>query len=216
MKSHRGFFPRKDAEKAQWGKRYKARIGEHGAALGLTPAQIAVQQQAGQQIFDVTMKFFQVQKQYDAAKNERDEVYAEQEKVIGDAVAAFKKNPGFNLAIGAAVGVIGTTKIQDETDLSPLIKTTAQHDHVRINFRKRYTEGISLYCRILGRNEGKFEHLGFCSRSPFKDYRPTEKPGVPEVREYMALCIKNMKEIGQESSISTVTFRGFMSTGNIA
>lgn len=210
MKSHRGFFPRKDAEKAQWGKLYKFKIGLRGAELGLTPVQIAVQENAGQKIHDVIMKAAFQKTAYDAAKKERDEVCAEQEKIISDTVAFMKKNPGFNPAIGADVGIIGSTKVQDEHDISPKLKVDAHNDHVRIGFQKRYTHGISLYCRIAGRNNGQWEHLGFCHKSPFKDHRPTEQPGVPEVREYMARCVKNMVEIGQDSNIAVVTFRGFM------
>jgi hypothetical protein len=209
MKSHRGYLPRKDGEKARWTTNLETFVNTRGDELGLTPVESTLLLGASRKIRDSLMRVTKKEKEYNAALSYRDEVCAEEGKIISDIIAAVKRRPGFNKAVGEAAGIIGSTKVQQKDEISPkLIQVFAYSDHVSIGFRKRYTQGISMYSRIAGRNKGKWEHLGYYHKSPFTDRRPTAKPGVPEVREYMARCVKNMEEIGQNSGIVRVTFSG--------
>jgi hypothetical protein len=209
MKSHRGYLPRKDGDKVLWMNNLDHVVSTRGAELGLTPEESTLVITASRKISDALKKITKKEKEYNAALSYRDEVLATDGKMIGDLIATLKKRPGFNPAVGMAAGIIGSTKIQQPVEMSPqLIKVYATSTEVNVGFRKRYTDGISIYSRSAGRNKGEWEHLGYWFKSPFIDKRPALKKGVPEVRQYKARCVQKMQEIGQFSDIASVTFAG--------
>ncbi len=70
----------------------------------------------------------------------------------------------------------------------------------------RGADAVNLYKRKAGETGWKF--LARDTNSPYDDYAPLDKPGVPENWEYQALAVIGDDEAGQPSAIVKVTFGG--------
>ena len=78
--------------------------------------------------------------------------------------------------------------------------------HVRLKFTKGSSDGVNLYTRLRGQSAWTF--LARDTNSPYDDHRPLTAPGVPETREYQAYGVLKDDQIGQPSTIVSVTFGG--------
>lgn len=97
-------------------------------------------------------------------------------------VADFKNKPGYTLAMGQDLNLIGPTETLPELpEFTLLVETGSGCECVRIRFKKYGRLGVVVECR---RNGGAWEALGIDTESPYLDERPLLVAGAPEVREY--------------------------------
>ncbi len=121
--------------------------------------------------------------------------------------AAKSKMAGaFTEAIGADLGIIRPESGFDSATFKPVFKVTGQPGTVKIEFTKRETDGVNIYCRLKG--QAKFKFVSRDTNSPYEGHTPLAQAGVAEVREYSLRGVINDAEIGQLSDIVSVTYGG--------
>jgi hypothetical protein len=118
----------------------------------------------------------------------------------------WKTEPGYTPALGAALQIIGGTDTTDPQSLQPELTAAVQSGHVVLRFKKWGADAVNIYKRKAGETEWKF--LARDTNSPYDDYAPLDKPGVPENWEYQALALVGDDEAGQPSATVRVTFGG--------
>lgn len=118
-----------------------------------------------------------------------------------------KTLPGYNGGIGAGLGIITPGATLDPNNYKPTPKAAIFPGHVRITGKKLGASALNIYSRIQGSAQWKLIAASR-TRFPYDDDAPLAAPGVPEVREYMAIGVVADNEIGQPSGIVSVTYGG--------
>jgi hypothetical protein len=206
MKEYAGFIPKQDGKRTIWLANYIETIVRVGAALGLTAAEITEQVDAAQAWIDSINNAEIKRTRYGDAIGEKKRISRESQDIIGAAIGRLKRHIGYTEAIGRHLGAIDLGQTVDLGLLKPAIKPVAERSHVRIAFKKRGMASISIYSRMNG--AGNWVWLGYSVISPFIDSRPVAEGKAAEVREYMAVCIHHMEEVGLQSGIEEVVFAG--------
>lgn len=198
MAGNTDYFPKKDAELRQWCTTYRSRIAADGPALGLTPAEIANQQQWCDEIIEEIYKVYQAKLAHKSATARKDKTKKDNMWKLRKAVHAIKSKSNYAPSLGKGLGIIGGNKYElDQETYSPKFKIIQLPDHVRINYKKRGIEGVEVFRLIQGHENWK--SLGRDSNSPFIDTQPMKTPGVPEIRRYKLIAIVDDKPFGQYS-----------------
>jgi hypothetical protein len=115
-----------------------------------------------------------------------------------------KATPGVTSPLLRRLGLEGGSIIIDKDTIKPTIKLTEISAGIRIDFIKYDAPAISIYSRVKG---GEWKLLATEIDSPYFDMSPAQVPGVPEIREYKAICRSNIREIGIQSGVHTAVFR---------
>jgi hypothetical protein len=210
MKQYDDFIPHGDGDKTIWLNNYDDTIGLIAAEVGLTPAEATDQKDAAQAWRD-SINDAEIKKTaYGDAVGEKNRISKESSRIIRNAINKMRTHPSFTEGIARDLGVFNSGQPVDQNLLKPEIKPVAERTRVRISFNKRRAASIRVYSRIKGASN--WEHVGYGLTSPFIDNRPLAHPNTPEVREYMAVCIHKMQEVGLQSGIEEVVFNGQSNT----
>lgn len=203
------FIPRSDGQLVLWLTNFIARIGAHGKALGLTAAEISTQQKACQDIIEAIKNDDQKHKDWRGAVKATQAAKQEGLPSVRAAIARMKVAPGWSLAIGQAMGVIGpggqSLKPVNLDTAKPKVRVEAVGGRVHIKFTRRPFDGINIYTRKKG--EGTWRFLSRATQSPYADPTPLASANVAEIREYQAFGVRKDREVGQPSDVLVIPIR---------
>jgi hypothetical protein len=201
------FIPAGDDARKTWATAFKAAIATHGAAVGLTPAQVTAAQAKCDAIIgridDKAAKKNAWQSSVAAANsgNSAD---------IGDlrsTIAAIKTNSGYTDAIGADLGIVGPSGTFDpnayKAELKALVLSAPGQVTVTFGKAGGDVDAVHVYMRRQGTNPWTF--LARDSQSPYIDTTPVAEAGKPEIREYRIRALIGDDEIGDYSDTQQIT-----------
>lgn len=198
MAGNTDYFPKKDADLKQWCSIYRNRIALDGSALGLTPAEIADQQQWCDEITEEINKVYQAKIAHKKATAQKEQTKKTNMWKLRKAAHGIKSKSNYAPSVGKGLGIIGGNKYQPDTETyQPKFKVKVVGNHVRLDYTKKGINGVEVYRMITGHENWK--SLGTDYHSPFIDTQPLKTPGVPEIRRYKMVAIVDDKHFGQFS-----------------
>ena len=203
------YLPRTDQAKAGFLNNLGAKLPDHAAALGLTPAEVA-SVQADAAMFKYLMD---MQEAYKTNKQEvtgyknilRDGPLGAPLGVvpvaptlpvapaavsagifirISQLVMRIKGNPAYNEAIGEDLGIVGDEQVIDITNLQPVLKHRLDGDRAMILWKKGPADSIDIY---VDRKDGLgFVYLANDSQPDYLDTFPVPAGVTTVVWDYKA------------------------------
>jgi len=198
MAGNTDYFPKKDAELRQWCTTYRTRVATDGPALGLTPAEIADQQQWCDEIIQEIQNVYQAKLAHKSATARKEKTKKDNMRKLRRAAHGIKSKPNYGPGVGKSFGIVGGNKYQpDAQTFQPQFKVKAVGNHVRLDYTKKGIDGVEVFRKITGHEDWK--SLGRDSHSPFIDTQPLKIPDVPEIRRYKIVAIVNDERFGQFS-----------------
>lgn len=200
------YIPHSEPQAVLWLGTFKTNLPVHGAALGLTPAQITGLSASVDSIISEVSNVATKKTALSEAFAAKEATKTNELKAIRETVAKIKTNPGYTTAIGESLGIIGTATTFDAENYKSNISASIAAGCVRIKFTKNGVDGINLYNRKKGTAVWKF--LARDTKSPYDDHIELETPGQPEHWEYRAYGVIDDAEIGQPSDIVEIVFGG--------
>jgi hypothetical protein len=171
--------------------------------LGLTPAATTNFQDLLQSTIDAINNVDIKRVELDNAISVKEQLEENQIKEIRKIVARMKKSELFNDAIGAQLGIMGSSIAIDNTEVKPVLKLKIVAGQVRISFKKQGMPAICIYSRQRA-SSANWEKIAQVNYAPFLDSRSLAQAGKPEAREYMALFHDGRTQVGQESEIYSI------------
>ncbi len=206
MKLFPSYIPLSDASISVWLGTYKEKLGQLGASLGLTEADIEEQRQMAQALIDnigkVDLKKAELREAV-AGKEHLKQTYLQQ---IRNMAIRVKRTTAYTVQAGKELGIVSNAQLVDQSILKPVINAVSYPGYVSISFRKQGMFGISVYTRLKGQQEWQF--LGIAKSGPLADESPLAESDKPEMREYMARGYDGIDEVGYASDIVTIIHGG--------
>lgn len=201
------FIPAADDARKTWATTFKTAIATHGAAVGLTPAQITAAQGKCDAIIsridDKAAKKNAWQSSVAAANTGNSADFGD----LRSTIAAIKTNSGYTEAIGADLGIIGSGGAFDPNTYKAELKALvlSAPGQVTVTFGKAggNVDAVHVYMRRQGTNTWTF--LARDSQSPYVDTTPMTEAGKPEIREYRIRALIGDDEIGDYSDTQQIT-----------
>lgn len=206
MKVFKSYVPQTDGDLSVWAASYKEKMGLLGEALGISPDQVAAQQQAAQDIIDTIVKVEIYKGKLKDAVAFRDLVKQSRLQEIRNMATNIKTLPAYTPNMGKDLGIVTTGQAVDLAVLKPLLAVTSFIGYVNVAFNKQRMLGVRVYGRVRGQQQWNL--LGMSKSSPFYDEEPLAEEGKPEIREYKAICFDGQYEIGQESDVASLVYGG--------
>jgi hypothetical protein len=201
------FIPAGDDARKTWATAFKTKIATHGAAVGLTPAQVTAAQGKCDAIIgridDKAAKKNAWQSSIAACSSGNQSDFTD----LRATIAGIKTNPGYTEAIGADLGVVGPGDVFDPTtyqaELKEVILSMPSQVTVAFGKAKGNIDGVNVYSRRQGTSPWTF--LARDTESPYVDTTPLAQPGTPEIREYRIRAVIDDVEIGEYSVTKQIT-----------
>ena len=204
MAGNTDYFPKKDTDLRTWCSNYRSRIAQDGPALGLTPTEIADQQQWCDEIIAKIDEVYQAKLAHKAATARKESTKKNNMRKLRKAAHGIKSKTNYGLSVGKGLGIIGGNKYEPEAaTYKPKFKAMVIGNHVRLTYTKKGISGVEVYRMIPGHENWK--NLGRDNNSPYIDLQPLKTPGVPELRRYKMIGILDDKHFGQFSDEVEVT-----------
>ncbi len=200
----KSFFPTSDPAILIWAMNYKEKIGIHGAALGMTPVEVASEQALCDQIIDSITLIDSRKKQLKSALDGRDSAIEVQGGELRGNIANHKTVSGYTSNIGEDLGVISQSAAADFENFKSKITVTHFGGVIRVKFVKKGTDGINLYRRKKGSMDWSL--VGRMTKSPFNYSYSLAVSGQPEHWEFFAFGVVNDEEVGLASDIVEVIY----------
>lgn len=200
------YFPNAEADRIVWLGNYRAKIATHGAAVGLTAAEISdIQADIAYYLWLLQSWNPAVQQYAQAATAYKNQIATGEGSPPLPAITAptaqptvrpagvlnrlfaqitrFKTHAGFTETLGRDLGVIATASSSDHPipDFTANVETGASSQVVRINFTKYGHDGVWIESR---RGGGNWEFLAIDTVKPYIDDRPLLTANTAETREY--------------------------------
>jgi hypothetical protein len=201
--SKQDYIPPKDDNFLTWHDRFKTTVTANLMALGLAAGDATAvntdnteihAKMAASNLADTTAKQATADK-----KASRKTIEAHTRAMVRRIKAA----PGYTVALGELLGIIGP---EDSTDLSTAKPTLQGADkrggRVEVGFNLLTSEGVNIYSQRDGDTDFKFLSRDTCS--PYLDTRPLLVAGKPELRQYRAIFVVGDQEVSQFSDDLTV------------
>ena len=205
-KKHSHFIPRADAELARWLNNFKEKIAVLGAALGLTPAQIAELQDIAQSGIDTLNKVTIKTKEKEEAVKAKNLMREEQLQELVDVAIGFKRNKLFTENMGNELGIYSAAVSLEKSILMPSVKLEVYSGSIDVIFKKHGQVGVGIFSRLKSADEWEF--VCNTTTSPYSDIRPLAVAGKAEIREYMVKCWDGIGYIGQNSDSAYTAYAG--------
>ena len=200
------FLPRQDDALVTWLVNFQSKVAANAAALGLTAAQVTDLQDRCQRVVDAIQAVAPAQSALAAAVTAKETAKTTELPALRGELNLIKANPAITSALLADLQIIGTPTAFNPDSFQPALTGDLVSGHVRLKFTKGGSDGVNLYTRLRGQSAWTF--LARDTNSPYDDHRPLTAPGVPETREYQAYGVLKDDQIGQPSTIVSVTFGG--------
>ncbi len=200
------YLPNGDGDLTTWTSTFETELAANGPTLGVTPTEITNMTNAAKAIrtaIATAATKQQEAKQAVAAKNAQ---IATSFAIIRPGVKRAKTSANYTVAIGNAMGIVGTDNQPDWATYKPVLSAQVRPGHVDLFFEKKGVEAVNIYTRLKG--QSAWQKLAQDRHAPYVDNRPGAVPGQSENREYMAIGVLNDNEIGQQSDIVSVVFAG--------
>jgi hypothetical protein len=198
------FFPRTDAQMVIWATNYKSKIASNANALGLSPAQIALEMSYCDDLI-VAINNLNAQKSVvKSLVKTKKQIFNSKGAALRAAISRHKTAVGYTDGIGQGLGIKRNASSFNANTFKPQITVSIFAGSVQIKFKKFDTHGINLYHRKKGTMDWSF--LARLSKSPFNQHLVLASPGQPEHWEYRAFGVVNDNEIGLVSDIAEIVF----------
>ncbi len=202
----RDYYKGADLSVMQWLEHFNAKLPNHAATFGLSGGQLT---QVQTHFDTIKQKLAEVEAAKSTLKSivaAKEQALSEAETFIRNLVATLKLHPNYTQAIGEDLNVIGSSE-QDEASVianaKPVFTATALATMVGLDWVKGLFDGI-LFERKRA-NETTFSFLDKDDRSPCNDKEANLVAGVPEVRIYRGIYLKNGEPVGNWSDEVRVT-----------
>ena len=186
------YIPQSDDSLVTWLTNYKAKLGTHGAALGISAADILIHQNE----CDSLVAAIHFANQQKTALANANKVKADtRTDVVGNLRSVnnrIKTNSAYTEGIGADLGIISTSTAFDAANAKPILGVLLSGGKPVINFSKEKSNGVKIYSRR--GSETTFTFLALDTHSPYHDNRNNLVEGAPETRSYYAFYIDNTDE----------------------
>lgn len=201
------YIPPGDDARKTWAITFKTKIATHGAAVGMSPAEIIAAQALCDAIIARIDDKAAKKNAWQASVSAASTGNAADFGILRDRIGAIKTNSGYTEAVGADLGVIGATEAFDPStytaDLTGVDLSAPGQVTVRFGKARGNIDGVNVYSRRQGTSEWKF--LGRDTQPPYVDSTPLATPGTPEVREYRIRAVIDDEEIGNYSPTLQIT-----------
>jgi hypothetical protein len=198
MAGNTDYFPKKDTQLKGWCNTYRETLPQYAAFLGLTPAEVAEQQQWCDEIAGKISEVDQARTHMKSVTSSKDKTKKDNMAKLRKSIKRMKANTNFGSAVGTHLRIMGGKKyIPEAKDYKPTFKAKVIADHVRLDYVKKGIDGVEVHRMITGL-EG-WKKLGTDYHSPFIDAQPLKTPGVPEIRRYKMVAIVNDERFGNFS-----------------
>lgn len=200
------FIPKRDGDLDMYEENFLNKLSIHAPVLGLDPALVA-ELQTG--ISNHRLAFSSMISKRAESKAASEENYNKKRSAIFDlrrGAKIIKSLATYNSAIGDDLQIIGADVPQIEPGLlKPVLIAKVNAQNIYIRYKKADTDGIKLFSKR--GSESEFTLLGYSTQSPYVDNRPKLTANLPEMREYYAIFMIDMNEIGKVSDSIRVTIQ---------
>lgn len=195
----RDYVPSREPEQIPWSGNLNAKIAIHGAAVGLSPAEITDVQDNCNNIVKALNDFEQAKRDFQEASNLKNDAKNPALANIRIVAQRIKKNAGYNTAIGEDLGIIGDEQTVDAANAKPELKHAKVPGGQEFKFNlKRYFDGVNIYRKLP--SAAAFSFLARDTSSPYIDTTPIENG-----TQYYAYYVLGDTETGQRSDTVTVS-----------
>lgn len=200
------FIPAKESELDEWLKNMKTNIDTYSSTLAI-PHTTVDEVKAK---IDATLLAIDNYNQQKVILKSLETIKTDSKKdtlsFLREQIARWKTEPLYTEAIGDVLRIIGSKVYPDPHTYKPKLTSEIKPGHILLNFVKAGVDAVNIYYRIKGATDWKF--LARDTHSPYSDSSPLEKPGTPEVREYMAIGVVGDTEFGLMSDIISAVYDG--------
>ena len=200
------YLPDADAQLIPWLKNFHTKLQVHQKALGLADAVVKGEEARTTSLVGSIEKNEQKRAEYQAQVTATRVLKQRDLPALRGTVRLIKAQPTYTEAVGRDLGIVGTNggALSGEGK-KPTLRAEVAPGLVRLRFIKGRFDGVNLYRES---DEGSWDFLGRCSRSPFEDRAPLSRPRQPELRRYRAVFIARDAEVGEPSDTLHVSVNG--------
>ncbi len=200
------FIPSNRADRRAWLLNLKGGIDTYGPVLGLSPEDItSVKTTCDAQIAFID-KVTEAETKLQAAQEAETNGEAINLGAIKEEVANWKTRSGYTSEAGAGLKIVSAQKEFSADVWKCEFTVKILHGEIRIDWKKKGVQAVHIYSRLNGQTVWVL--LATDTNSPYIDGRPLAQPGVAETREYMIRGLMNDAEIGVDSDVQSVTWKG--------
>ncbi len=198
------FIPKRDGDLDMYEENFLNKLAIHAPVLGIDPALVTEIQNG---IGNHRQAFSAMISKRAESRAASEDNYNKKRSAVNDlrrGAKIVKSMAGYNSAIGDDLQIIGPDQPQIELSLLKpilIVKVNALVSYIK--YKKTDADGIKLYSRR--GSETEFTLLGYSTQSPYVDNRPKLTLNQPETREYYAIFMIDMNEIGLVSDSIRVT-----------
>ena len=197
------FIPKRDGDLDAYEENFVNKLTTHSEALGLDQT-VVIELTGG--INEHRQAFTKMISKKAESKSATENNLAKKSKALYDlrrGAKIIKSLKNYTPAIGDDLQIIGSLRpVTDFTRVKPVLSHKVNAQIAYIKFKKDGTNGIRLFSKR--GNETEFTMLDHSSISPYADNRP-KLSNQPETREYYAVFIIDMNEVGLVSDSIKVT-----------
>lgn len=198
------YFPTSDAQLALWCKNYKEKIVLYGTALGMTQVEVDLEIALCDKIIDSIDDVEASKAALNSAFKAKETVVKRDGGTLRKTIANHKTEPGYTIAIGENLGIVGSSNDFIPSEYKPEIFVSLYGGKVRVRFVKRGVNGINLYKRTKG--DTQWVLVSRVTKSPYLFQPVVLQDNVPAHFEFRAFGVLNDEEIGMASDISEILF----------
>lgn len=200
------FIPKRDGDLDMYEENFLKKLTIHAPVLGMDPA-LVLEIQTG--ISNHRLAFSEMISKRAESRAASEDNYNKKRSAVIDlrrGAKIIKSLATYNTAIGDDLQIIGADLPQIEHGLlKPVLIARINAQNVFLRYKKADADGIKLFSRR--GSETEFTLLGFSTQSPYEDNRPKLAANLPEMREYYAVFMIDMNEIGIVSDSIRVTIQ---------
>ena len=224
------WMPTDDPGKRDWLIHFAGEIPAHAATIGVIPAEVtSVQNDAA--YFDYLLRsqtaYSDAAQQWTAFKNKArngtgttmgplptaptlgaapDAVLPGIFTRLAALVARVKKHPGYAIAIGQALDIIGAEQTVDTTGAKPVLKLELHAGHPNVKWKKGSFDSVELW---VDRADGKgFVFLDIDTAPDYLDNSPLPAPGQTALWKYKGIYRLHDQRVGEWSDVVEIVVRG--------
>ncbi|HEY2953068.1 MAG TPA: hypothetical protein VGK40_10820 [Verrucomicrobiae bacterium] len=203
------YIPTNDTQELRgWIAAFLAALPTYGPEVGLTAADQAALNRAGNAAIDGIDKTVTQRNQYDSALANRQALVRSFIGLLRPMVRRAKASANYTPSVGEHLGVVADNPPIDPKAVKPSLTLTVHMGFVRVRVKRNGAESVGVFCRKSGQADWTF--LARATRAVYDDQMPLAHSGVPELREYRVQGFIGDTQVGQPSDPKLVVFAGAM------